>query len=193
MDVKTLGRAHGFTLMEVIGVMAVIAIMAAVATPQIFQAIEDARVTTLVQDSNSLKANVARFYKDTGIWPIHIPSHADDRYHQLMRNLGSNNLPISGWNGPYLEGELNNPIVSGGYVELRVSNHVAYACDIDGDGTGDGSFLVYRVDGITDSVGAKVSEMIDHDGATDDWKTDGKVKRYNGNHASILVMCLARV
>ena len=77
-------RNRGFTLMEVIGVMAVIAIIAAVATPQIFQAIEDAKVTTLIQESNDLKANVARYYKDTGLWPRHIPSSSTDGQQQLM-------------------------------------------------------------------------------------------------------------
>ena len=59
-------KNSGFTLMEVIGVLAVIAIIAAVATPQIFQAIQDAKVTTLVNEANDLKAAVARYYKDTG-------------------------------------------------------------------------------------------------------------------------------
>lgn len=187
----------GFTLMEVIGVLAVIAIIAAVATPQIFQAIQDAKITSLVQEANSLKAAVASYYKDTGTWPRHIPSRTEDHYRQLLRNSDSSGNAIAGWSGPYIEAELTNPITPGGYLDLQVSSATAYACDLDGDGTGDGQFVVYRVDGVSDSVAQEVSQMLDKDGAeltgTTSWKTAGRVKRYNGNHSSILVMCLARV
>lgn len=189
-------NVRGFTLMEVIGVMAVIAIIAAIATPQIFQAIEDARVTSLVQDTNQIRASVTRYYKDTGTWPRHIPSHAENRYKNLMIN-DNNGTPINGWDGPYLEQELRNPITPGGYVDVLVTSDSRYACDLDGDGTGDGQFLVYRVDGVSDEVARKVSNTIDQDGieesGTTSWKTAGRVKRYNGNHASILLICLSRV
>jgi general secretion pathway protein G len=191
------GKNSGFTLMEVIGVLAVIAIIAAVATPQIFQAIQDAKVTSLVQEANDLKAAVARYYKDTGTWPRHIPSRTEDHYRQLMRNSDSSGNPIAGWNGPYIESELDNPITPGGYLDLLVTNDANYACDLDGDGTSDGTFIAYRVDGVNDQFAQNISQMLDKDGAntTGDtaWQKAGRVKRYAGTHASIMVMCLARV
>ncbi len=191
------GKNSGFTLMEVIGVLAVIAIIAAVATPQIFQAIQDAKVSSLVQESNDLKAAVARYYKDTGTWPRHIPSRSEDHYRQLMRNSDSGGNPISGWNGPYIEAELSNPITPGGYLDVLVTSDANYACDLDGDGNQDGTFIAYRVDGVNDDLAQSISQMLDKDGTVTsgdgDWKKAGRVKRYAGNHASILVMCLARV
>ena len=187
----------GFTLMEVIGVMAVIAIIAAVAAPQIFQAIEDAKISSLVQKANDLKTTVARYHKDTGTWPRHIPSRTESHLNQLMENSDSGGNPIGGWNGPYLEAEMDNPITPGGYVDLLVTNNANYACDLNADGTQDGTFITWRVDGVSDQVAQKVSEMLDKDSAVTtgdgDWKKAGRVKRYGGTHASIMVMCLARV
>lgn len=190
-------RTKGFTLMEVIGVLAVIAIIAAVATPQIFQAIQDAKVTALVQGANDLKAAVARYYKDTGTWPRHVPSNKNAHFRQLMNNKNASGKKIAGWDGPYIEAELENPITPGGYVDLLVTADKNYACDLDGNGKADGEFIVYRIDGVNDDVAIDISNMIDKDGAQtkgkSSWKKAGRVKRYAGNHKSILVMCLARV
>ncbi len=191
------GRQSGFTLMEVIGVLAVIAIIAAVATPQIFQAIQDAKVTALVQEANDLKAAVARYYKDTGTWPRHIPSSSHNHQRQLMRNSDSGGNEIPGWDGPYIEAELQNPITPGGYLDVQVTSHSAFACDLDGDGNQDGTFITYRVDGVSNDIAQDISNMLDKDGVETtgdaDWKKAGRVKRYAGTHASILIMCLARV
>lgn len=190
-------KNSGFTLMEVIGVLAVIAIIAAVAAPQIFQAIQDAKVTSLVAEANGLKTAVARYYKDTGTWPRHIPSRTEDHFRQLLRNSDSGGNPISGWNGPYIEAELSNPITPGGYLDLLVTNNANYACDLDADGNPDGTFITYRVDSVTDDLAQNISQMLDKDGAQTAgdaaWQKAGRVKRYAGTHASILVMCLARV
>ena len=191
------GKNKGFTLMEVIGVLAVIAIIAAVATPQIFQAIQDAKITSMVQEANGLKAAVARYYKDTGTWPRHIPSNKNDYNRQLMKNAKAGGGKVGGWDGPYIESELSNPVTPGGYLDLYVTDHKALACDLDGDGKRDGKFITYRIDGVDDATALSVSQMLDKDGdqtkGKTHWKKAGKVKRYNGNHASILIMCLARV
>ncbi len=187
------GTSKGFTLMEVIGVLAVIAIIAAVATPQIFQAIQDAKVTALVQEANDLKSSVARYYKDTGTWPRHIPTNKKNGFRQLMVNKDRKGKKISGWDGPYLEAELQNPIVTGGYLDLNVTSHKSLACDLDGDKKPDGTFITLRVDGVSDDLAKEISQMLDKDGDTNKWKTSGRVKRFNGNHRSRLVMCLARV
>lgn len=187
----------GFTLIEVVGVMAVIAIIASIAAPRIFSAIEDARVTTLVSQAKAIGVSVADFYKDTGKWPRHIPTDTNDNNHQLMQNLNSSGSAINGWNGPYLEKELTNVISPGSYQEVVVTTSSAYVCDLDGNGTQDGRFIVYRVDGVSDSVAKKVSNIMDKDGDNEtgdtSWKKAGRVKRYNGDHGSILLFCLGRV
>ena len=167
--------------MEVIGVLAVIAIIAAVATPQIFQAIQDAKVTALVQEANDLKTAVARYYKDTGTWPRHIPTNANDYNRQLMKNANRRGGTVSGWDGPYIEKELSNPINPNGYLDLHVTDHKALACDLDGDGKRDGKFITYRVDGVDDTTAKDISNMLDKDGdetsGKTHWKKAGPGKR----------------
>lgn len=182
--------------MEMIGVMAVIAMLGALAAPRIFDAIEDARVTALVQQVSDLKANTAGFYADTGHWPRHIPSHADSRYRQLLNNDAGGGAPIAGWDGPYVESEITNPIANGAYLDLMTSSSAAYSCDIGGDGITDGAFFLYRIDGVTAEVGRKVSNLLDKDGdrltGSTAWNKAGRVKTYNGGSNNILIVCLAK-
>lgn len=200
MKLVSVFRAQqGFTLIEMIGVMAVIAILAAAATPKIFEAIEDAKVTAYMQEVQTIKQAVTRFYKDTGRWPTEIPSSNTNYYHQLMVNEGnSSGDPIRGWNGPYLDRDIANQITNGEYQYIHNSSDANYICDINGDGTSDGSFLVYRSDGVSDSVAKKISEIVDKDSSVTSgnnrWQASGYVKRYgsNSDHASILVHCLAK-
>ncbi len=187
----------GFTLMEMIGVMAVIAILAAVATPKIFEAIEDGKISAYLGEANQLKLAAARYYKDTGQWPRHIPSHPDSRYHNLMVNdANGNGAPINGWNGPYLDKELMNQITKGEYQELQYTSSTSWTCDIDGDGNRDGSFLVYRTDEVSDKVAKKISDIIDGDGGitsgSERWQAAGKIKRYgtNSDDSDVLLYCL---
>jgi prepilin-type N-terminal cleavage/methylation domain-containing protein len=192
-------KQQGFTLMEMIGVMAVIAILAAVASPKIFEAIEDAKVSAYIQEANSLKVAAAQHYKDTGRWPRHIPSHANSRYHDLLVNdSDGNGTAQKGWNGPYLEKEMTHQLVDGEYQDLQYTNDSNWNCDIDGDGNRDGSFLVYRTDQVSDELAKKISDIIDGDGdvtsGDGSWEKAGRVKRYgtNSDHAHILLYCIAQ-
>src|SRR5262245_8189371 len=59
-------RTQGFTLIEMIGVLAVIAILAALLIPKIFNAINDARVNNAVVSYNTIKAAAAEHYAKFG-------------------------------------------------------------------------------------------------------------------------------
>ncbi|MFT4564822.1 MAG: prepilin-type N-terminal cleavage/methylation domain-containing protein [Gammaproteobacteria bacterium] len=192
-------KSKGFTLVEMISVLAVIAILGSVAAPKIFSAIEDAKVSAYVVQINTLTSAIAKFQVDTGAWPRHIPSHAQERYHQLMVNSLDGTNPIPGWQGPYLEKEVTHYISNGAYQEVFLANNndANWACDLDGDGTLDGQFIIYRSDGISGKIAEKISNIIDGDGGITtgdkDWKKAGKVRRYQGNSASILEVCLASI
>lgn len=188
---------RGFTLMEMIGVIAVIAILAAVATPMIFDAIRNARVAAFVEDVNVLRTAVARFYEDTGRFPTHIPTDNRDRRKQLTKNDAAN--PVNGWTGPYLEKDFENPFNPGGYRSIFVSGNANYQFDLDGDGTMDtASVLVIRVDGVADEEAKKISGILDKDAdqasGNNSWNRAGRVKRYgvNSNHPNRLLIYLGK-
>jgi prepilin-type N-terminal cleavage/methylation domain-containing protein len=58
--------SQGFTLIEMIGVLAVIAILASMLIPKIFEAINSARINTAVQGYNSIKTAVMDHYGKYG-------------------------------------------------------------------------------------------------------------------------------
>lgn len=189
---------RGFTLMEMIGVMAVIAILVSIATPMIFDAIRDAKVTSFAEDVNMLKGAIAQYYEDTGQFPTHIPTDNRDRNKQLMKDNPAN--PIRGWNGPYLEKELANPFLDGGYRAVLTSTNANFQFDLDGDGTVDTtSVAVIRIDQVSDEEARAISDIFDNDGSqnsgTGAWNAAGRVKRYgvNSDHPHSLLIYIAKV
>ncbi|MDA0824252.1 MAG: hypothetical protein O3C28_17780 [Proteobacteria bacterium] len=116
----------------------------------------------------------------------------------MVNSLDGTN-PIPGWQGPYLEKEVTHYLSKGAYQEVFLANNndANWACDLDGDGTVDGQFIIYRSDTVSDKLAEKIRNIIDGDGGvttgSKDWKKAGKVRRYQGNSASILEVCLASV
>jgi len=62
-------REAGFTLIEVVVVVAVIAILAAVLTPYITKYIDDSRIAKARNEVQVIGGALTNFYKDTGMWP----------------------------------------------------------------------------------------------------------------------------
>lgn len=74
-------RHAGFSLVEMIGVLAIIAILAVVIVPKVFSTIASARVTSAIGSVTSLKASVTEFSGKYGNIPI---TNANQRIDDLL-------------------------------------------------------------------------------------------------------------
>lgn len=66
IDTKHMGKASAFTLIEMIGVLAVIAILAALLIPKVFESINNARINNAAVSYNTVKAAVTDHYAKYG-------------------------------------------------------------------------------------------------------------------------------
>jgi len=176
---KQFDRQRGFTMIEMIGVLAVIAILASIVAPKIFDAIRDAKNSAVAEDIATVRTAVASYYKDTGQWPYQETAGVNSVNADLLKNRAT---PTKGWRGPYLDKALTNPIQAG--QEYRVW-HDNSTFDIDGDGTNDyttnNSYM--RIFVQTPDQAKAISNAIDSDGdnttGNTAWYKAGRVRTSN--------------
>ncbi len=89
-------RNSGFTLVEVVVVLAVVAILAAILTPNIVKNIKDSKIARAANETQVVAAALASFYKDLGRWPTSNGSSANHPDY-LYRLFGDGAVPsVSG-------------------------------------------------------------------------------------------------
>jgi len=74
------GRRHGFTLIELIVVMAIVALLVSIAAPRYFRSIERARENTLRTSLNVMRDAIDQFESDKGRYPDSLDELVEARY-----------------------------------------------------------------------------------------------------------------
>lgn len=95
-------KTSGFTLMEMLVVLVVISLIAAVAIPQITKLMGSAKSKSTKIQMETLSASLRYFEMDTGAYPT------SDEGLSVLWSMGE---APAGWNGPYLrqERQLRDP------------------------------------------------------------------------------------
>src|SRR5688500_1542516 len=78
-------RLSGFSLVEMNGVLAIIAILAVIIVPKVFSTIASSRITNAVGSANSMKAAVAEFATRYGTLPT---TSGTSRFDDLLVTTG---------------------------------------------------------------------------------------------------------
>ncbi len=191
---SSLSRKSGFTLIEMIGVIAVIAILAAFITPKVFKTIEDTKITRFAGEVPSYSTAVTSWYKDIGsLQSLHADGTLDPTENAFQTSLITNGgtTPTTGrwtnWDGPYIDSVSN--IFVGSALSLQTQPGTAgtaapaatnsTAFDLDDDNANDmdsKQVVAIKLTGISDSEFAKVDGILDKGLTAANNATSGRVK-----------------
>ncbi|HBA73107.1 MAG: hypothetical protein A2X82_18040 [Geobacteraceae bacterium GWC2_55_20] len=111
---------QGFTLIEVIVVAAIIAILAGVLVPMIFNQIDESKVTRALGDVKAIQSSVLAFRKDTGLWPKRDSATTDAA--TILQSAG--NMPLGPGGGAVVGWDVTTPVSMN---DLLVTNGPANA------------------------------------------------------------------
>ena len=81
---RKLNLSEGFTLVELLVVLAILAMLLTLATPKYFNSLERAKEATLKQDLNTVRESLDKFYADTGQYPNTLDDLVDKKYIRKM-------------------------------------------------------------------------------------------------------------
>ncbi len=71
---------RGFTLIELMVVMAVLALLAMLVSPRYFRSVEQARETTLRTNLQETRRAIDQYFADKGQYPLSLQDLVDERY-----------------------------------------------------------------------------------------------------------------
>ncbi|WP_096704327.1 type II secretion system major pseudopilin GspG [Magnetospirillum sp. 15-1] len=127
-------REAGFTLLELLVVLTIMGLLAAIAGPQVLKYLGSSRTQTAKIQVQSIVASLELFYLDVGRYPTEAEG---------LRSLVEATPTANGWNGPYLrkaEGlrdPWNAPYLYRNPGKLRAIDVLSFGSDGAEGGTGE--------------------------------------------------------
>ncbi len=171
----------GFTLVELMVVIAVIGLLGTVLVPTVTKVVDDARVAKIISTASALETGADAYYTDTGLYAVEYGCIACTALD--LHRLAFNYTAITTWNGPYIKKPLSladNPY--GGQVYMYQTLVGGGGCtangfDLSGDGandrSGSGNFVCFT--GIPTTIADKVEKKYDQ-GVGGTAASSGRVK-----------------
>jgi prepilin-type N-terminal cleavage/methylation domain-containing protein len=173
-------KRSGFTLIEMVGVLAVIAILAALLVPKIFAAIQESRINNAVGTLNSVKAATMSYFAKNGGFDA--TTATGPKFDQVLITAGELETPFktrigTGWecrvdayDDAKTPGETKFAMLDGD--SAAASGNVVY-CKIEGVNLSDAQELSQRLDGANMSTtsGGDDKGRVIYDAPGDDGKT----------------------
>jgi general secretion pathway protein G len=89
-------QAHGFTLIEIMVVVIIIGLLAAIIVPGIVNKVDEARVAKAKADIQSLETALTEYRLDNSVYPS-----TDDGLEALVKQ--PNDPSVTHWHGPYVQ------------------------------------------------------------------------------------------
>ncbi len=77
-------KRHGFTLIELMVVLTIIALLISIAVPKYFNSVDKAKEATLKQTLNVIRVAIDKFYGDNDRYPSSIAELVNKRYIRAM-------------------------------------------------------------------------------------------------------------
>ncbi len=98
-------KQKGFTLIEMVVVLAVVAILAAILVPVISKNITDANISRAQNETQVIAAAISSFYKDLGRWPTSDGTSGNPDVHYLIYSQGADTAQGADneWNQAHLD------------------------------------------------------------------------------------------
>lgn len=177
--------AGGFTLMEVVVVVAILALLAGVVVPVFRSVQQDGQASKILAAVDTLKKASEKHFADTGQLAIEYSPTPAGAYTGATHHRLSIAQTYANWRGPYLDHPItraDNPFQNAVYVYSSLAiNQTGGGFNLTGGPadthTGPGQCVVFY--GVPDTVAQRVDDALDKS-IPGDWQTTGRVE-FSGN------------